>query len=152
MHNPTSLPLPSNATFSTQLIHFNKILNNVFTVTWICSEQLMRKSTRLKQPVFLFMKCSGLLPFSSALAVSLSTSAVSLCLIHHICVFIDLKDRASSEVVFGHQPPGVEHYWCGSLHQDHRLCASCTDFLGSGKKYSQTQRPLRMRAHSTLLQ
>lgn len=57
-----------------------------------------------------------------------------LCATHLLCMFKDLKDWASSEVVFGHQPAGVDRYGRGALHQDHWLCTSCTDFPGSSKQ------------------
>lgn len=58
----------------------------------------------------------------------------ALSVTHPICVFKDLKDWASSEVVSWHQPTWVDCYGCGALHQDHWLCTSGTDFPGSSKK------------------
>lgn len=57
-----------------------------------------------------------------------------LCATHLLCMFKDLEDWASSEVVFGHQPAGVDRYGRGALHQDHWLCTSCTDLPGSSKQ------------------
>lgn len=118
---PHQIQMPINA----KLIHFIYLLSDAFTMT-----MLTMKSAG-KQFFFHFFSAwvarvkvnCGLLHISSETSVWLILS-----------VFIDLQDRASSEVVFGHKPAGVERYWCGSLHQDHWLCAPGTDFPGSGKK------------------
>lgn len=57
-----------------------------------------------------------------------------LCAIPLLSMFKDLKDWASSEVVFGHQPAGVDRYGRRALHQDHWLRTSRTDFPGSSKQ------------------
>lgn len=116
------------------LLERNKnVSNGCLTVTFYC----------FYTAIIYLMKCLGLVPVSASIArVKMSCEPflfgreISVCLTHTVCVFVDAKSWASSETVFGYQPPGVERYWCGSLYQDHWLCASCEDFLGSGMKYS----------------
>lgn len=80
--------------------------------------------------------------FCSIVCFRMHSAALLACLmaqfanserLHFICLSIDLKDRAASEVVLGHQPVGVERHWCGSFHQDHWLRPTGAHLPRSGK-------------------